>query len=54
MQERRGKARSGLIIIVLVNTQFFMRIVFQLYDVLSFDATAVINVGYLSIYHPQS
>jgi len=34
-------------IIVLVNTQFIMHIVFQLYDVLRFDATVVINVGYL-------
>jgi len=27
--------------------------VFQLYDVLRFDSAVVINVAYLSIYHPH-
>jgi len=34
----------GLTVLVLVNAQSIMRIVFQLFDVLKFDSTAVINI----------
>jgi len=44
-----GKA-CGLAVILLVNAQSIMHIVFQLYDVLRIDSTVVINVGYISTY----
>ena len=40
---RIGEKR-GLTILVLVNAQSIMYIVFQLYDVLRFDSAVVINV----------
>jgi len=36
--------KCGLTVLVLVNAQSIMHIVFQLYDVLRFDSTVVINV----------
>jgi len=36
--------KCGLTVLVLVNAQSIMRIVFQLYAVLRFDSTVVINV----------
>jgi len=36
--------KRGLTVLVLVNAQSIMHIVFQLYDVLRFDSTVVINV----------
>ena len=36
--------KCGLTVLVLVNAQSSMHIVFQLYDVLRFDSTVVINV----------
>jgi len=36
--------KCGLTILVLVNAQSILHIVFQLYDVLRFDSTVVINV----------
>jgi len=36
--------KCGLTVLVFVNAQSIMHIVFQLYDVLRFDSTAVINV----------
>jgi len=44
--------KCGLTVLVLVNTQPILPIVFQVYDVLRFDSTVVIND--LSIYHPRS
>ena len=38
----------------LVNAQSITHIVFQLYDVLRFDSTIVINVLINILYHPQS
>jgi len=35
--------KCGLTVLVFVNAQSIMHIVFQLYDVLRFDSTAVIN-----------
>jgi len=39
-----GGEKCGLTVLVLVNAQSSMHIVFQLYDVLRFDSTVVINV----------
>jgi len=36
--------KCGLTVLVLVNAQPIMRIVFQLYDILRFDSTVVIDV----------
>jgi len=36
--------KCGLTVLVLVNAQSIMHIVFQLYDVLRLDSTVVINV----------
>jgi len=36
--------KCGLIVHVLVNAQSIMHIVFQLYGILRFDSTVVINV----------
>ena len=36
--------KCGLTVLVLVNAQSMMHIVFQLYDVIRFDSTVVINV----------
>ena len=36
--------KCGLAVLVLVNAQSIMHIVFQLYDVLRIDSTVVINV----------
>jgi len=36
--------KCGLTVLVLVNAQSLMHIVFQLYDVLRLDSTVVINV----------
>jgi len=36
--------KCGLTVLVWVNAQSIIHIVFQLYDVLRFDSTAVINV----------
>ena len=36
--------KCGLTVLGLVNAQSILHIVFQLYDVLRFDSTAVINV----------
>jgi len=36
--------KCGLTVLVLVNAQSIMRIVFHLYDVLRFDSTVVIDV----------
>jgi len=36
--------KCGLTVLVLVNAQSILHIVFQLYDVLRFDSTVVINV----------
>ena len=46
--------KCGLTVLVLVNTQSIMHLASQLYDVLRFDSTVVINVLILSMYHPQS
>jgi len=46
--------KCGLTVLVLVNAQSILHIVFQLYDVLRFDSTVVINVAYISMCHPQS
>jgi len=35
--------KCGLTVLVLVNAQSILHIVFQLYDVLRFDSTVVIN-----------
>ena len=43
--------KCGLTVLVLVNAQSIVHILFQLYDVLRFDSILV--VGYLSIYHPK-
>jgi len=37
-------AKCGLTVLVLVNAQSIMRIVFQFYDVFRLDSTVVINV----------
>jgi len=44
--------KCGLTVLVLVNAQSIMRIMFQLYDVLRFDSTVVINV-LISISSPK-
>jgi len=43
--------KCGLTVLVLVNAQSIVHILFQLYDVLRFDSILV--VGYLSIHHPK-
>jgi len=36
--------KCGLTVLVLVNAQSILHIVFELYDVLRFDSTVIINV----------
>ena len=43
--------KCGLTVLVLVNAQSIMHIVFQLYDVLRFDSTAQYNCIVINVLH---